>query len=283
MASGQWSVVSKSEIRNQKSATSNPQSPIPNPSLSTNRYPLFTVKTPTAIVTDLGTEFGVMVSGEGLTQVHVLQGAVETRTVGAKGSAECCQRVTEGLAVEIGRKGKQSEAVAFLPQSFVRKLDAPAHTAAAEAAYIKAVLTDKPLGYWPLNEPAGTKKFLDRSGNGFHGYAINRVTAGQPGPLLGNSHAVAFDGDGFINVGGRDEFALKNGFTVEAWVWIGNIRRQLYGRVISVDPGTPPGIPRNVGWSLEIARPDPQDRNAPPATITFCTYAVQNYRFAVSE
>ena len=147
--------------------------------------------------------------------------------------------MTEGLAVEIGRKGKQSEAVAFLPQSFARKLDTPARAAAAEAAYIKAVLADKPLGYWPLNEPVGTTKFLDRSGNGFHGYAINRVAAGQPGPLPDNSHAVAFDGDGFINVGGRDEFALKNGFTVEAWVWIGDIRRQLYGRVISVDPGTP--------------------------------------------
>ena len=46
----------------------------------------FVIHTPTVTVTDLGTEFGVMVSGEGLTQVHVLQGAVETRTVGSKGS-----------------------------------------------------------------------------------------------------------------------------------------------------------------------------------------------------
>ena len=49
-----------------------------------------------------------------------------------------------------------------------------------ETAYINAVLADKPLGYWPLNEPAGARKFLDRSGHGFHGYAMNKVMAGNP-------------------------------------------------------------------------------------------------------
>ena len=54
VGSRQWAVGGKSEIRNPKSEISNPQSPIPNP--------LFSVRTPTAIVTDLGTEFGVEVN-----------------------------------------------------------------------------------------------------------------------------------------------------------------------------------------------------------------------------
>jgi hypothetical protein len=66
-------VNQKSEIRNRKLETSNPQSPIPNP--------LFVVRTPTATVTDLGTEFGVEVDKQGQTSSHVFRGSVELRTV----------------------------------------------------------------------------------------------------------------------------------------------------------------------------------------------------------
>ncbi|MBU4273362.1 MAG: NPCBM/NEW2 domain-containing protein, partial [Planctomycetes bacterium] len=53
---------------------SNPQSPIPNP--------LFAIRTPTAVVTDLGTEFGVEVSGEGATESRVFRGSVRVQVVG---------------------------------------------------------------------------------------------------------------------------------------------------------------------------------------------------------
>ena len=43
---------------------------------------LFSVTTPTAVVTDLGTEFGVEVSGKGDTTSHVFRGSVEVRAVG---------------------------------------------------------------------------------------------------------------------------------------------------------------------------------------------------------
>ena len=51
---------------------SRPQSPIPNPSL-------FSIRTPTATVTDLGTEFGVEVSKEGYTTSHVYRGLVRVQ------------------------------------------------------------------------------------------------------------------------------------------------------------------------------------------------------------
>jgi len=56
-----------------------PLSPLPSP--------LFAVRTPTAVVTDLGTEFGVDVDDSGDTTSHVFQGSIQVR-------------VAEGLAAE---------------------------------------------------------------------------------------------------------------------------------------------------------------------------------------
>jgi hypothetical protein len=49
--------------------------------LSTIHYSLFAVRTPTAIVTDLGTEFGVEVDREGSTTSHVFRGSVTVRVI----------------------------------------------------------------------------------------------------------------------------------------------------------------------------------------------------------
>ena len=48
----------------------------------------FSVRTPTATVTDLGTEFGVEVSKEGHTTSHVFRGSVRLQVVAADGKAE---------------------------------------------------------------------------------------------------------------------------------------------------------------------------------------------------
>jgi hypothetical protein len=66
-ASVPWSAASRQKF--------NPQSPIHNP-------PLFAVRTPTAIVTDLGTEFGVEVRNTGETQSHVFHGSVQLQQIG---------------------------------------------------------------------------------------------------------------------------------------------------------------------------------------------------------
>ena len=94
--SGQQS-ASAASVANHKSLASspqplapnaNPQSLIPNPSLSTIRSSLFTIKTPSATVTDLGTEFGVEVSKDGTTTSHVFRGLVQVQKVSADGTAE---------------------------------------------------------------------------------------------------------------------------------------------------------------------------------------------------
>ncbi|MBN1395854.1 MAG: FecR domain-containing protein, partial [Pirellulales bacterium] len=85
------------EVGNQK--PSNPQSLIPNP---------FVVRTPTAVVTDLGTEFGVEVDENGNTTSHVFRGAVELRAINGKrpgaapteGSGTVLLKAGEGARVE---------------------------------------------------------------------------------------------------------------------------------------------------------------------------------------
>ena len=86
----------------------------------------------------------------------MLQGVVEARAGRRSAAYAASRRVTEGLRSRDWTEGGPVQAVAFAPQSFVRTLQPPTDTP-AEAAYIKAVLADKPMGYWPLNEPAGSR------------------------------------------------------------------------------------------------------------------------------
>ncbi len=55
----------------------------PSPGLPVS--PLFSVRTPTALVTDLGTEFGVEVCEEGCTTSHVFRGSVKVKVVSDEG------------------------------------------------------------------------------------------------------------------------------------------------------------------------------------------------------
>ena len=80
LAGGFLSVGKVTARVEKKAEESNRPSLIPNPS------PLFTIKTPTAVVTDLGTEFGVEVTKEGTTTSHVFRGKVRMRTATDDGS-----------------------------------------------------------------------------------------------------------------------------------------------------------------------------------------------------
>ena len=71
----------------------NPRSPIPNP---------FVIRTPTAIVTDLGTEFGVEVDKEGHTASHVFRGAVRLHPIAvANARQDLVLKENEAARVEI--------------------------------------------------------------------------------------------------------------------------------------------------------------------------------------
>ena len=70
--------------------------------------PSFAVRTPTAIVTDLGTEFGVEVSKDGKTFSHVFQGAVEVRKASATGTQTAPVRLVAEQSVVVERQGTDS-------------------------------------------------------------------------------------------------------------------------------------------------------------------------------
>ncbi len=256
----------RSEVRSQRSDPS-PLSPLPSP--------LFSVRTPTAVVTDLGTEFGVEVSEEGATEVHVLQGEVVSRPRSAEDGGDKSVRVKAGHAVRIGPDRGEFAPVDFAATGFVRQLQAPSEPD-ADADYIRVVLADKPLAYWPLNEPARSRRFADRSGNGFHGWAMGGVLAGQPGPLSSESLSAAMDGKGYIDVGRQEQFAFADDFTVEAWIWL-DVGATDIERIISAD-----AIERDTtvaGWSLQYV-----PENAPPASagrpcLQFTLYNVRDLAF----
>ncbi len=120
VVSGQWSVVSDA-----KSQAHYPQ--------ATSHYPLFSVRTPTATVTDLGTEFGVEVSEEGNTTSHVFRGSVSVALAarsGVEGSRrEVVLRESESARVERGAGSPQ-----FAPQGAVVE-SSPLRPAAGRATH----------------------------------------------------------------------------------------------------------------------------------------------------
>ncbi len=249
VAGGQRPVASDDQSTSdihRSSFSIHPSSSDPSP-VARRLSPLFAVTTPTATITDLGTEFGVLVARDGATQVHVIEGMVETRIVGSKEDQGEHRRVTAGQAVAMQPSGNQIDTVAYGSQSFVRKLDVLPNSP-GEMAYIEAVMLDDPMGYWPLNEPAKSRTFADRSGHGLMGYGMNKVASGQPGPFGQGSRATAFSGGDYIDVGQHNEFAMPNGFTVEAWVWIDDATESSY--VFSSLGRTSGGF--GCGWGLAV-------------------------------
>ena len=114
----------QSEVGGQRSESSNQKSEIRNPKS-------FAVRTPTATVTDLGTEFGVEVDERGNTTSHVFRGLVTIQPISAEGKPQGAARVMheyESVRVESG-KDRQDLGNRLLiltppvqPDSFVREL-----------------------------------------------------------------------------------------------------------------------------------------------------------------
>jgi hypothetical protein len=94
--------------------------------LSTLNSRLFSIRTPTAVVTDLGTEFGVEVNEEGSTTSHVFRGAVKVQAVGGRGRVrDAVLRENQSTRVQrvAGADGPQLTSFRADPSSFVRRLD----------------------------------------------------------------------------------------------------------------------------------------------------------------
>jgi hypothetical protein len=109
--------------------TKRPNSGRPAPKSQTasalSGYPsaVFVVRTPAAIVTDLGTEFGVEVDKSGVSRAHVFLGRVEVRAVGGPNTKAVSLGANESAQVE-GGKGQAAVPVrqSGLRRAFVREM-----------------------------------------------------------------------------------------------------------------------------------------------------------------
>ncbi len=213
VASGQWSVASKADPKSQnpeipKSPISNPQSLIPNPLLSPAPRPqslasTFAVRTPTATVTDLGTEFGIEVTKDRRNRVHVFQGKV---LLDSRGSATALASKYELSADESAEVEPQGRVIRY-PKGHANTV--------AKSVHFARVL-DQPqslIAYWPMNE--GQKRTAyDQSVNHIDGW-LNGPATWTQGKF---GSAVRIPGEGYVYCKSSPRLAIGKGdFTVALW------------------------------------------------------------------
>ena len=75
---------------------------------STSPAPLFAIRTPSAVVTDLGTEFGVIVGEDGDTATHVIEGRVELKVLDDDRPEHQAIHIAAGESVHVERPAKDS-------------------------------------------------------------------------------------------------------------------------------------------------------------------------------
>jgi len=157
-----------------KSQISDPSSPAPRPQ---SPAPVFAVRTPSATVTDLGTEFGVEVPDHGGTLVSVFEGVVECQSLVEGKLIDKPSRLIAGQAAQI-IPGRVAVLSTGLPKtSFTRHL--PRSKSSSVISLADLVAGGTGFGNWnnwgvnPLDGMALAKKFDDKleSNGKFQPYA----------------------------------------------------------------------------------------------------------------
>ena len=82
----------------------------------------FSVRTPTATVTDLGTEFGVEVDKTGALETQVFAGTIRVVVLREDGNFGAWRRIDQGEAVRIVAKGATIQKAVAERERFVRQL-----------------------------------------------------------------------------------------------------------------------------------------------------------------
>ncbi len=153
----------KPQAANQKS----PSSFILHPSS------LFSVRTPTAVVTDLGTEFGVEVGEEGRTKTQVFVGKVRLASTSPSGKANEGQVLSAGQTGVV-QSGNAAVVVADAAEAmrFVRVMPSPKRVCRGDE-YAALVLSLRPVVYYRMERPEKVEEdrlaLFDSSPGGRHG------------------------------------------------------------------------------------------------------------------
>ena len=219
----------KPEVSGQRSAPANQKSEIRNqksPDLCPLTSDLFAIRTPTAVVTDLGTEFGVEVNDEGATDTRVFTGRVQVAVTSANGNGQT-QVISAGQSAHVGKDLtlstdlRDSQAHA---KRFVRSMPDSATTS---DAYGKLVLSMNPVVYyrmdhWPKDGKTASYVLVDSAPGGRHGVAHADEAFGKP--ACRGRFGKALDRHGSM---ADKEYAVVNDYpkttngqiSVSAWVW----------------------------------------------------------------
>lgn len=226
----------------------------------------FCVQTPILDVVDRGTEFGVEVNDAGATEVHVLRGVVETSQRFAHAVKPL--RLYTGETIRFDGSTESPQVVSSNGAKFVPISRWSGNTDVSKN-YVETVLADRPLAYWPLNEPLGATEVADVSGHGRTGSVHGDVTFGVNGPLKNPaSTAAKFDGTGWIIIADGTALAMQNNFTAEAWIEIGDAPVGT-GRIVSIDAGS-----LHNGWSMGWSMDVPHQEE-----FLFTLHSIQDYYF----
>jgi hypothetical protein len=219
--------IEKGEGRRVKGKKSGPL----NSQLSTLPSPLFSVRTPAAIITDLGTEFGVEVGEEGGVTSEVFQGLVKVQVVGGEGKRRQNAIILgENESASVKKYSREGDGKAPVirriapdPKSFVRRLPKPKKSLPMQVlAYFRlgeddpGALAGKPAGQQTFNHERGGK--LER-----HGSPTYTADTASPGSTL----AMSFTGKELEYFASKDLYlTVTEGFILEAWVRVHAIPQQ---------------------------------------------------------
>jgi hypothetical protein len=117
-------LTAKLERKNPDSGSNHETTRLPNSQITKSPNLSFSVRTPVATITDLGTEFGVEVTRDRRNILHVFQGKVEVRSHDPAVAAKTAVQVGEGETVTVDPRGvvkrhgpsKTPDAIAFVRQ-----------------------------------------------------------------------------------------------------------------------------------------------------------------------
>ena len=214
---GGFLAVGKVTAKLEKKVAGRAGSNTSSPSLPVSKSPgLFFVRTPTAVVTDLGTEFGVEVDRSGATESHVFRGRVKIAMLDIAGGNRH-QRPTEGQEVvlnqnESARVEKPENGDTRLvvhhgdarPLAFVRSLHKPTESQPDGMSTSKnIVLWLKADSIRDVRDGASIRTWSDSSGKGNQMY--QDVDSQKPVYIAGTSSGlnnmpvVRFSGKGFLS------------------------------------------------------------------------------------
>ena len=163
-------IEERREKREERSQTADSTSSlIPHPSS------LFAIRTPTAVITDLGTEFGVEVSNRGRTRTQVFVGSVRLAAIDSGGEEAGGGRVLSAGQTGVVQSGNAAIVVADADGSktFARVMPPPKDVRKASAdAYADLVMSLGPVAYYRMERPSDEKELLtvfDSAPGGRHG------------------------------------------------------------------------------------------------------------------